>query len=65
MLHQRHMLVGSRVKHDLRSVKLEELFHPLEIADIGDHLDDLLEVFPYLAHRLVKTVFVFIEENQL
>ena len=46
VLHQRHVLVGSRVKYDFRSVKLEELFHPLEIADIGDHLDDLLEVSP-------------------
>ena len=65
MLHQRHMLVGGGVEHDLRPVKLEELLHHIEIADIGDDLDDVLEVFLDLARDLVEIVFVLVEQNQL
>ena len=65
VLHERHMLVGGGMKHDLRPVKREELFHDVEIADVRDHFDHLLEVFAYFARDLVKVVFVLIQKNQL
>jgi len=66
-LHQRHVLEGRRVEHDLRPVLLEQRAHLLAVAGVGEHRHAVLEaaILPQLSVDLEQRVLAALHQYQL